>query len=85
MEFKIGDRIWVKDPDGNFHYSEVGDIMSYPTSIACFLIPIVGSAFRLDVMRSHDTHFVYFDKLGILFVKNCKICTNFEEICSIKD
>ena len=84
MEFKIGDRIWIKDSDRYFYYSEVEDIAFYPTFIAYSLIPIVGDAFRLDIVRSDNTSFVYFDKLGILFTKNCKICTKFEEICSIK-
>lgn len=84
MEFKIGDRIWVKDPDGNFHYSEIKDIMSYPTFITYLLIPIVGNAFRLDIECYDYTNFVFFDKLCILFVKNCKICTKFEEICHLE-
>lgn len=84
MEFKIGDRIWIKDPDGNFYYSEVEDVISFPTFTAYLLIPIVGNAFRLDIEYSDYTNFVFFDKLGILFVKNCKICTKFEEICSIE-
>lgn len=84
MEFKIDDRIWIKDPDGYFHYSEVKGIAFFPTFIAYSLIPIVGNAYRLDTIYSNNINFVYFDKLGISFVKNCKICTKFEEICHLE-
>lgn len=94
MEFKVGDKLWIKDIETGFiYYSEIIAIsINRYTSIntqtvtetSYLLNPIIGDIHRMYNYNLKE----YNDGIAIsdseIFPLNVKLSLSFEEICSIK-